>query len=196
MKKTLVTVLVVVALVLALGIAGAVGFVWYRNNHVFVEGDAYEIAAQSLDLTGEDISLAYYEELRAQLPDCEILWMVPFHGGKYRNDTEDLTVSQLSLEDVEFISKYFPNLKALDASQCDAYDVLSVAEATLEGCEVTYDVNLSAVTVDHNAASLEIDGRDNKRPVKRSQSDSCKVDPVQALIMALDLYERYEGTLH
>ena len=45
-------------------------------------------------------------------------------------------------------------------------------------------------------AVLEIDGRGNKRPVKRSQSDSCKVDPVQALIMALDLYERYEGTLH
>lgn len=45
-------------------------------------------------------------------------------------------------------------------------------------------------------AVLEVDGRDNKRPVKRSQADSCKVDPVQALIMALDLYERYEGTLH
>ena len=43
---------------------------------------------------------------------------------------------------------------------------------------------------------LEIDGRENKRPVKRSQSDSCKVDPVQALIMALDLYERYEGSQH
>jgi phage terminase large subunit-like protein len=45
-------------------------------------------------------------------------------------------------------------------------------------------------------AALEIDGRDNKRPVKRSQSDSCKVDPVQAIIMALDLYERYEGSQH
>ena len=45
-------------------------------------------------------------------------------------------------------------------------------------------------------AVLEVDGRDNKRPVKRSQADSCKIDPVQALIMALDLYERYEGTLH
>lgn len=43
---------------------------------------------------------------------------------------------------------------------------------------------------------LEIDGRENKRPVKRNQSDSCKVDPVQALIMAMDLYERYEGTQH
>ena len=43
---------------------------------------------------------------------------------------------------------------------------------------------------------LEIDGRENKRPVKANNSDSCKVDPVQAIIMALDLYERYEGTQH
>lgn len=41
---------------------------------------------------------------------------------------------------------------------------------------------------------LEIDGRENKRPVKRNQSDSCKVDPVQAIIMAMDLYTRFEGT--
>jgi len=43
---------------------------------------------------------------------------------------------------------------------------------------------------------LEIDGRDNKRPVKRSQCDSCKIDPVQALIDAMILYQRYEGTQH
>ena len=45
-------------------------------------------------------------------------------------------------------------------------------------------------------AVLEIDGRGNKRPVKRAQTDSCKIDPVQAIIMALDLYERYEGMNH
>ena len=45
-------------------------------------------------------------------------------------------------------------------------------------------------------AVLEIDGRGNKRPVKRAQTDSCKIDPVQSIIMALDLYERYEGMNH
>ena len=39
-------------LVLALGIAGFLGYQWYRDNHVFVDGDAYDIATQSLDLTG------------------------------------------------------------------------------------------------------------------------------------------------
>lgn len=155
MKKTLVTILIVVVLVLALGIAGVCGFLWYRDNHVFVEGDAYDITLQSLDLTGEDISVAYYEELQEKLPNCGIRWMVPFHEGKYANDTESLTVSDLSLEDVEFLGTYFPNLKTLDASQCEQYDVLAVAEATLTNCEVLYAVDLSAVSIDHNAASLE-----------------------------------------
>ena len=44
-----------------------------------------------------------------------------------------------------------------------------------------------------NNAMLEIDNRKNKRPVKANQSASCKIDPIQCIIMALDLYERYEG---
>lgn len=44
-----------------------------------------------------------------------------------------------------------------------------------------------------NNAMLEIDNRENKRPVKANQSASCKIDPIQCIIMALDLYERYEG---
>lgn len=142
MKKTIVTVLVVILIVLALGIAGTLGFLWYRDNHVFVEGDAYDITAQSLDLTAEDISIAYYEELRAKLPNCEIKWMVPFQEGKYASDTENLTVSKLTLEDVEFLAKYFPNLKKLDASACDDYDVLAAAAETLTNCELSYYVNL------------------------------------------------------
>ena len=142
MKKALVTILIILVLVLALGIAGFVGYNWYRDNHVFVKGDAYDITLQSLDLTGEDITVAYYDELQAQLPDCNIRWMVPFHGGKYANDTESLTVSELTLEDVEFIATYFTRLKTLDATQCDDYEVLAVADATLAECELTYYVYL------------------------------------------------------
>lgn len=142
MKKTIVTVLVIVLIVLVLGIAGTLGFLWYRDHHVFVEGDAYEITAKSLDLTEKDISVAYYEELQAKLPGCEIKWMVPFQNGKFASDTESLTVSSLTLEEVEFLANYFPNLKKLDASECSAYDVLSVAEATLTNCELTYYVDL------------------------------------------------------
>ena len=47
-----------------------------------------------------------------------------------------------------------------------------------------------------NCVALEIDNRENKRPVKANQSATTKVDIIQAIIMALDLYERYEGMNH
>ena len=45
-----------------------------------------------------------------------------------------------------------------------------------------------------NCAALEIDSRGNKRPVKANQSASTKVDIIQAIIMAMDLYERHQTT--
>ena len=56
--------------------------------------------------------------------------------------TDKYAGTKVTLEDVEFIAKYFPNLKTLDASQCDDYEVLAVADATLTDCELTYYVYL------------------------------------------------------
>ena len=74
MKKKLVTILVVIVLILSLLVAGAIGFLWYRDNHIFVDGKAYSIHVQSLDLREEDISFAHYDAVHSQLPGCEILW--------------------------------------------------------------------------------------------------------------------------
>ena len=156
MKKTLMTILITLLLTLALIAASMFGWQWYRNTHVFVEGDAYSKDTASLDLTDQDISIAYYEELQAKLPRCEITWVVPFQGAKYVNTTPGIAVSALTLEDVELLVKYFPNLKQLDAMQCTDYEVLAVAEASLPECEVLYEVNLGGLTIDHNAVSLEM----------------------------------------
>ena len=161
MKKALVTILIILVLVLALGIAGFVGYNWYRDNHVFVEGDAYDITLQSLDLTGEDITVAYYDELQAKLPDCNIRWMVPFQGSKYPDDTESLMISSLTVEDVEFIARYFPKLKKLTpaSQEYDQYDMLAVAEAALPDCDVQYFVNLGHAdhVRDHKSETVHLE---------------------------------------
>ena len=146
MKKTLITVLVVFVLVLALGIAGGLGFVWYRDNHVFVEGDPYPIDAVSLDLTGEDISIAYYDSLQAQLPKCDILWNVPFQGGKQPCDVQELTIATLTEEDIAVMAAYFRNLKSVEASGCHDYAVLEMLMEQLPQVEVTYAVSLGNQT--------------------------------------------------
>lgn len=158
-KKKLVTILLVIVVVLALGIAGALGFVWYRDNHVFVEGDAYPLSAQSIDLREEDISFAYFEELQAKLPGCKIVWNVPFQTVKASSDSQTLTVSDLSEEDMQVLLTYFPDLKTLDATSGSSlmnYQVLEAFQEARPACQVLYEVDLGGKRVAPDTTELEL----------------------------------------
>lgn len=157
MKKKLITVLIVIILVLVLLVGGALGFLWYRNNHVFVEGTAYPLAAEQLDLREEDISFGHFASLQSQLPNCEILWNVPFQGGKFSSDSETLTVSTLTEQDVGLLLEYFPNLKTLDAMQCKDYMLLELLKAQKPQCQVLYQVSLGGKAFAPDTAELVLE---------------------------------------
>lgn len=159
MKKVLCVVLVIL-LIFALAAAGGYGYAWYRSNHIFVEDAVYPIDAQSLDLRGQDISFDHYNTVHSQLPNCEIAWDVPFQGGKYANDTESLTVSSLSDEDMDILLTYFPKLKRLDASGCREYDRLVSFQEKLPQCQVIYQVNLGGKSFELDTAELTLENGD------------------------------------
>ena len=160
MKKKLVTALIVIVLVLVLLIGAALGFLWYKNNHVFVEGTAYPLASEELDLREEEISFGHFESLRKQLPDCRILWNVPFQGGKFSSDSQSLTVSSLTAQDVALILEYFPELKTLDASACSDYAVLEQLKAQKPECEVQYTVSLGGKSFAPDTTELVLENGD------------------------------------
>ncbi len=158
MRKTLVTVLVTIVLILALGIAGTVGFLWYRDNHIFVEGKAYPINAESLDLREEDISFAHYDSVHAQLPNCDILWMVPFQGSKLSSDTQAMTLKDLSREDMALLS-YFPSLQSVKA-EFDDYAILEELCAVRPDLTVAYQVSLGGKSYDPDTRELILEAGD------------------------------------
>ena len=160
MKKRIVTILLVIVLILALIVAGAIGYLWYRDNHIFVDGKAYSIHAQSLDLREEDISFAHYDAVHSQLPNCEILWNVPFQNGKYSSDSDSLTVSSLTGEDVEILLNYFPRLSKLEATGCRDYTVLEDFQAQRPGCQVVYQVDLGGKSFAPDTAELVLENGD------------------------------------
>lgn len=155
MKKVLITVLLTIVLVLTLVIAGAVGYIWYRDNHIFVEGTAYSIKAESLDLREEDISIAHYDAVHSRLPECDILWMVPFQGGKQSSDITSLTLEKLSREDMERLS-YFPKLKTIVAAFED-YAILEELMAVRPDLEVAYQVSIGPQKLDPGTETLTLE---------------------------------------
>lgn len=159
MKKFL-CILLAILLVFGLAAAGGYAYAWYRNNNIFVDDAVYPIDSTSLDLRGQDISFDHYNTVRTELPDCQILWDVPFQGAKYPSNSESLTVTSLTQADVELILEYFSGLKTLDASGCQDYAILESFKAVLPDCEVIYQVSLGADSFPLDTTELVLENGD------------------------------------
>lgn len=154
MKKAI-TILVIIALVLALIAAGFGGYIWYKTTHIFVDGDAYPIKSTSLDLREQDISLRYYDQLHDQAPHCGILWNVPFQGGRVQSDAKEVTMTTVSKEEVAVLS-YFPNLKTVGAVACRDYPGLEALQAQRPDLDVRYQVDLGGAALDPKTDKAEL----------------------------------------
>lgn len=156
-RKSLVTLLSVIALILALTVAAELGILWYRDHYFSVDKTAYSRNAQKLDLRDRDISLSHYERLREKLPDCEILWDVPFQGRTFSSDSRHIQISSLSEADIQIVKACFPELKEVNAADCSDYAMLEKLKQQLPGLQVNYAVSLGPTSVAPDAVSLTLE---------------------------------------
>lgn len=142
------------AVLLALVILAAAGAAWLNASYRIVDARLYPKKAQHLDLRGEEISLRHYEKLRSLLPECEILWDVPFQGDSCASDIRTLTVTEFSQEDADLLA-YFPLLETLDAEQCrDLSWVPEIKEERPE-LDVRFALTLNGRTYPQDSAQIE-----------------------------------------
>lgn len=151
MKKFL-----IVLLVIALLLAGAMGgYYWYITSHIFVEEAVYAKNSEVLDLRGTGVSIEHVQSVRAQMPDCTVYWDVPFQGTTYSNDITSLTITSLTVEDIEQMV-YFEDLKTVDAAGCDDYAALEVLRAQRPELTVTYQVSIGGVSCEPDVTELTL----------------------------------------
>ena len=150
MKKLLIAVIV-----LALLAAGLSGYLLYQTTHIFVEDTAYSKGAQELDLRGQEISVQHYNSLKSQLPECSILWDVPFQGFQVANNSTVLLMRGVTEEDIKLLP-YFTELEEVDVTDCKDYVTLEKLESMLPGVEMHYlvDVGGSEISRSTNAVAL------------------------------------------
>lgn len=152
MRKVLISLIVVLALLLA----GLLGFIWFDSTHFFVEGEPYAYYAKELDLREKEISEAHYLTVQAQIPECQILWNVPVLGTTYSSDTEVVEISTMVEEDIRILGAYFPNLTTVNASACREYELLKLLTEQLPDCDVLYQVDLGGTSVDPEAVEATL----------------------------------------
>ena len=118
-----------------------------------VDGRIYPRNPEQLDLRGKSVSAEHYEALRRAMPDCELLWDIPFQGERYPMDTRQLQVSSLSDADVEAIA-LFAQLEAVDARQCRDYPQIAQLQLQYPQLSISCAVKLGTRTYYENAEGI------------------------------------------
>ncbi len=150
-----VALIVLLAVILVTG--GILGYwYWYKTTHIFLDDAVYARNAAYLDLQDEDISITHYDQLQAQLPHCQILWSVPFQGNKYPNETNTLTVSSLTEEDVAMF-RYFPYLSSVNAMAMVDYAQLEDLAQRFPSIRFAYQVELGGTAVHPEVTDLTLE---------------------------------------
>lgn len=150
MKKLLIAV-VVLAVIAAL----LLGSLLYQAGHIYVEDAVYAKSAKELDLRDTGISVQHFEAVRAQLPDCNIVWDVPFQGGSVASNTTDLHARGFTAADLQMIP-YFTNLKNLDVTDCTDYVLLEGLQEMLPQCSVNYKVDIGGTEADPRQTDMSL----------------------------------------
>jgi len=152
MRKVLIVLIVILSLILT----SLLGFIWYQSSHIFVDGEAYAKNAQELDLRGTDLPVMHILTVQAQLPDCKVLWDVPFQGAKHSSDTTQMQIETLQEVDIDILQKYFPELTRIDATACKDYGMLELLKERLPQCELVYQVDLGGTMLSPDAAEVTL----------------------------------------
>ena len=97
---------------------------------------------QTLNLENTGLTADGYEFLRAALPQCRILWTIPFQGGFYPEDTQHLSLTKLTPADLRILS-YFSQLQSIDAMCCSDLQVITQLRDAFPSCEIAYTVPLN-----------------------------------------------------
>lgn len=147
---------VLIALLLAVILGAGVGGVhWHHQHYLWIDAKRYSRNAERLDLRDEKISIRQYEKFRNLLPDCEILWKVPFQGEYYAEDTAQLDITSLKEADFAALA-YLPKLQTIDASDCTEYALLESLQEAYPQLKVEYSIALGENRCTPDVEELEI----------------------------------------
>ena len=156
----------------------------YRENFVFCCGGLHRRDAEQLDLRGAKLSRLdamdrftglkhldlrstgltkeQYDTVSQQLSECRILWDIPFQGQFLPQNSEILTLTSLTAEDVELLD-HLPKLLFIDARECEEYELLRLLQQRHPKCHVVYSVTIEDKDWDFRETAMTLENADADR---------------------------------
>lgn len=111
--------------------------------------------AKKLDLTDRELTVSEYTAIQEALPQCRLVWSVPFQGGRVPSDSKRLSLEDLCQADVAALD-WFPELTELEVTAPSDYSVLEDFARVHPDCRVLYSVSLGGVRWPHDCQTISV----------------------------------------
>lgn len=175
-KRKRMKILVTVLAVVLVGLVA--GGIWFRMTHSIIQEEVHQRDSSTLtvtSLTREDVRAitampelrevyAYgcrdYDlllELQAAKPGCAVRYTVPIGGTDYPQDTTEITLRSLTVEELELF-RYLPDLTAIDAGNCAEYGLLQQLRDRYPELTVEYGIPIGGRVYPTTTIRVEVEG--------------------------------------
>ncbi len=114
---------------------------------------------KKLDLRGTGITVDEYDLLHAALPECIILWDIPFQGKFWDISTRQLKITSLTEEDMRALA-YLPALQQIDARSFYDHEAISRLKQQYPDCRILYNVTVNGADYPDTTQLLTVEDAD------------------------------------
>lgn len=149
-KKVLISSLFVVAF---LALFSAV--LLLSGKFVIAGGGLFPAHAARLNLKSRKMTVEQYEQIHQKLPNCYVLWNVPFQDGRVPSDTETVTISSYNEADAAKLA-YFTNLKTVDGRNCEDFLSLFELQRRNPNLSVLYTVRIDGAEYGVDTTTIDV----------------------------------------
>ena len=155
------------------------GIVFALINFTLIGGKIVSKKVEAIDLSGKNVSISgltrlralkeiylldtgvsieEYETLIAAFPESYIRWSVPLSSGSYDNESEEISISSITEEDIGRFA-YFEKLKRINADGIPDWQLLSLLETRYPDIDVDWGVELSGKCYSSDLTELQLSDR-------------------------------------
>ena len=110
---------------------------------------------QVADLRNTGLTPEQYDQLRTALPNCEILWLVPFQGDYLDPDMTSLTISSITEEEMSLLA-YLPKLQTIDMTACTDVDAILKVKDLYPQCEIQWMVPFQGKSISYDVLQIVV----------------------------------------
>lgn len=128
---------------------------WVSGRYLLFRWQLLPRDAAVLDLREQALTVSDYEALQENLPQCRILWSIPFQGQRISSETETLTITSLPEADLSLLD-CFPELKTLDASGCEDYENLLIFAGNHPQVTLRYRLTLGGNAYENHVQEIRV----------------------------------------